>query len=194
MKKVRDHYFNKAKQEGFPARSVYKLKEAQRRFKLLSSGMKVLDLGASPGSWTKFAASVVGRNGKVIAIDLHPLKVDLPNVTRLTADCREISPNEILEKYGYFDCVLSDMAPKTTGRKDVDHYRSVELATTALEIAKVVLKEKGCLFLKIFQGADFAAFRKECMAAFKKVRVFKPKSSRPESVEIFIHMEGLKHE
>ena len=194
MKKVQDHYFKQAKKEGFPARSVYKLKEAQRRFRFLRQGMRVLDLGASPGSWAKYSSGVVGKKGLVVAVDLNPLKVTLKNIVTIQADCNELDPRQLVGQYGRFHCVLSDMAPKTTGRKDVDHYRSVDLARTALRIANEVLVPTGCLFLKVFQGADFDAFRRECMGLFKKVRVFKPKSSRPESVEIFLYMEGKKDE
>ncbi len=194
MRKVQDHYFKRAKKEGFPARSVYKLKEAQRRFKLLKQGMRVLDLGASPGSWSKYASEIVGSQGLVVAVDLHSIKFDRPNVVAIKGDCNELDPKKLVETYGRFHCVLSDMAPKTTGRKDVDHYRSVDLARSALNLAKEVLLPKGHLFLKVFQGADFDLFRKECAASFKKVRVFKPKSSRPESVEIFLFMEGIRDE
>jgi len=194
MKKVRDHYFKKARKEGFPARSVYKLQEAQRRFRLLSPGKKVLDLGASPGSWAKFAAKEVGPTGHVVAIDIKSLKISLPNLTIIKADCRGFEPETLFFRFGLFDVVLSDMSPNTTGRKDVDHYRSIDLARIALRYAKTLLGPKGVLFLKVFQGEDFPGFRKECMNAFKKVRVFKPKSSRPESVEIFLYMENMKKE
>ena len=194
MRKVQDHYFKKAKKEGFPARSVYKLKEAQRRFRLLKRGMRVLDLGASPGSWSKYASEIVGKGGLVVAVDLHSLKFELPNVIPIKADCNDLNPSDLIEKYGRFHCVLSDMAPKTTGRKDVDHYRSVDLARSALNLAQKVLLPKGSLFLKVFQGADFDLFRKECQASFERVKVFKPKSSRPESVEIFLFMEGRRDE
>ncbi len=194
MRKIRDHYFKKAKKEGFPARSVYKLKEAQRRFRLLRPGMRVLDLGASPGSWTRYASEMVGKDGVVVAVDTHRLKVELPNVVMKRVDCHDLDPQGLMDEFGRFDCVLSDMAPKTTGRKDVDHYRSVELAQTALGLAKRLLNAKGRFFVKVFQGADFDMFRKECMASFLKVKVFKPRSSRPESVEIFLYMEGVKNE
>ena len=192
MKRVQDHYFKRAKKEGFPARSVYKLKEAQRRFRLLRSGMKVLDLGASPGSWTRYASDIVGKDGLVVAVDLHDLKFHGPNTVFMKADSLMLDAQKLTEEFGRFHCVLSDMAPKTTGRRDVDHYRSVELATAALNIAMAVLVPDGRFFVKVFQGADFDLFRKGCMNSFEKVRVFKPRSSRPESVEIFIYMEELK--
>jgi 23S rRNA (uridine2552-2'-O)-methyltransferase len=91
---------------------------------------------------------------------------------------REISP--------YFDVVLSDMAPKTTGRKDVDHFSSVALAERALVLAGELLKPGGTFFCKIFQGEDFPSFRDKCRESFRSVRVIKPKSSRPESVELFL--------
>ncbi len=187
MKKVRDHYFKKAKSEGYPARSVYKLKEAQARYGFLKRGMRVLDIGACPGAWTKFASQSVGRSGHVVAVDLNPLSVSLPNCTFIKRDIFDLQPDELLPGgCPGFHAVLSDMAPKTTGRRDVDHLRQVALADRALDIATMVLYPGGALFCKVFQGEDFPQFRRRCSQVFKKVSVFKPKSSRSESVEIFL--------
>jgi len=194
MKKVKDYYFKKAKQEGYPARSVYKLKEAQKKFKLLRQGYNVLDLGAAPGAWSKYAAQVIGKNGKVISIDLKNINSPAPNVITVKADIFNLSPKEILEKLGEnkrFDVLLSDMAPNTTGRKDVDHLRSIALAERALSLCKDLLKKRGSFFCKVFEGADLPEFRKQCQSQFKSVRVFKPKSSRSESVEIFLYAQGF---
>ncbi|MBW2164029.1 MAG: RlmE family RNA methyltransferase [Deltaproteobacteria bacterium] len=175
MKKVQDHYFKKAKKQGFPARSVYKLEEAQKKYRFLRPGQTVLDLGAYPGSWSKYAAGVAGPKGLVVAVDIQK-----PGVMAV----REISP--------YFDVVLSDMAPKTTGRKDVDHFRSVALAERALVLAKELLKSGGTFFCKVFQGEDLPSFRDNCKKSFRSVRVVKPKSSRPESVELFLLCTDIK--
>ncbi len=192
MKKVQDHYFHKAKKEGYPARSVYKLQEAQKRFRFLRSGQMVLDLGASPGSWAKYVSKKVGPKGKVVAVDLHNLKVSAPNIEFLKTDIFSMDQGKFLQKFGRFHVVLSDMAPKTSGRKDLDHFRSIDLARTAFQIACNALDPEGVFLCKVFEGEDLPDFRKELQGAFKTVKLFKPKSSRTESVEKFLFCQGRK--
>jgi len=192
MKEIQDHYFHLAKKEGYPARSVYKLKEAQNRFRFLRQGQKVLDLGASPGSWSKYLSQVVGKKGRVVAVDLNPLKVSAENIRFIKGDIFEFDPAGFLEEFGRFDAVLSDMAPKTSGRKDLDHYRSMDLARQAAAIAEAVLRRGGCFYCKVFEGEDLPGLRRELGGLFKSVRLFKPKSSRSESVEIFLFCSGFK--
>ena len=193
MKKVQDYYFNKAKREGYPARSVYKLQEAQGRFRFLKSGQRVLDLGAAPGSWARYASKKVGPSGVVVAVDLHALKVGAGNIEFIKKDVFSWQPEEFARRFGLFNVVLSDMAPKTTGRKDLDHFRSMELATHALEIAVRSLKGgQGVFFCKVFEGEDLPAFKNRLLGLFNTVRIFKPKSSRPESVEKFLFCQGLR--
>lgn len=186
MKKVQDHYFKKAKKQGFPARSVYKLEEAQKKYGFLRPGQTVLDLGAYPGSWSKYAAGVAGPKGMVVAVDIQKLGVIADNICLLQRDVYDLKLSKLREISPYFDVVLSDMAPKTTGRKDVDHFSSVALAERALVLAGELLKPGGTFFCKIFQGEDFPSFRDKCRESFRSVRVIKPKSSRPESVELFL--------
>ncbi|RKX60012.1 MAG: 50S rRNA methyltransferase [Thermodesulfobacteriota bacterium] len=186
MKKVRDHYFKKARKQGFPARSVYKLEEAQKKYRFLKPGQAVLDLGACPGSWSKYAAGVAGPKGLVVAVDIQKLSVMADNIRVLQRDVYDLKLSELREISPYFAVVLSDMAPKTTGRKDVDHFRSVALAERALVLARELLKPGGTFFCKVFQGEDFPSFRNDCRESFRSVRVVKPKSSRPESVELFL--------
>lgn len=190
MKKLHDHYFIKAKDEGYAARSVYKLKEANEKYGFIKQGYAVLDLGASPGSWTKYAMEQTGANGRVVAVDINPLK-NQGNCLFLQKSVFEVTSDEICQGVARFDVVLSDMAPKTTGAKDVDHLRSIALCECALELAKKVLKGSGVFFCKIFQGRDMDAFVRQCKESFKEVRLFKPKSSRSESVEIFVFAKGL---
>jgi len=186
VKKVRDHYFKKARKQGFPARSVYKLEEAQKKYRFLKPGQAVLDLGACPGSWSKYAAGVAGPKGLVVAVDIQKLSVMADNIHVLQRDVCDLKLSELREISPYFAVVLSDMAPKTTGRKDVDHFRSVALAERALVLARELLKPGGTFFCKVFQGEDFPSFRNDCRESFRSVRVVKPKSSRPESVELFL--------
>jgi len=192
VKKVQDHYFKKAKKQGFPARSVYKLEEAQKKYRFLRPGQTVLDLGAYPGSWSKYAAGVAGPKGLVVAVDIQKPSVMADNICLLQRDVYDLKASKLREISPYFDVVLSDMAPKTTGRKDVDHFRSVALAERALVLAKELLKSGGTFFCKVFQGEDLPFFRDNCRKSFRSVRVVKPKSSRPESVELFLLCTDIK--
>lgn len=195
MKTYRDHYFKKAKQENYPARSVYKLQEIEKQSRLLAPGAAVLDLGACPGSWTLYAANKVGASGRVLSIDLNPGETAFPgNVTYLTGDMLEpgLDILRAFERLGPFDVVLSDMAPKTTGHKFTDQARSLELCEAALGVALDRLKPGGAFVVKIFQGPDAPAFQKGLRTWFEKVRVAKPKSSRAESKEIFYVATGFR--
>jgi len=188
MKKYRDHYFERAKRENYPARSVYKLQELDKRFGLLRPGMAVLDLGAAPGSWTLWAAGRVGPGGFVLAADIQATETGFPgNVAFFREDVFERSAafEAELAARGPFDIVMSDMAPSTTGHKGTDQARSMNLCEEALAVARTTLVKGGHFVVKVFQGPDEQAYREALRAAFAKVKTFKPKSSRPESKEIF---------
>ncbi len=183
----KDVYGKKASKEGYPARSVYKLEEIQRRARILRKGDRVLDLGAAPGSWTLYTAKEIAPNGKVIGYDLKECTIALPKNAELrVGDVTELDESEL----GRFDVVLSDMAPNTSGKRDLDMYRSYELYVTALEIAERLLKPGGNFVGKIFQGAEFEEARAKTRALFEKVRIIKPKAVRSESYELFL--VGLK--
>jgi len=195
MKKYRDFYFKKAKKENYPARSVYKLKEMDKAFKLFSPGQKVLDLGASPGSWSLYAAQKVGPKGHVVAVDLNPPGTSFPEqVSFVQADVftSDTHLQEVLEQYAPFDLIISDMAPKTTGIKFTDQARSYNLAEQALSLARNWLKAKGHFVVKIFLGPDVPNLVQEMRKSFTKVKQFKPKSSRSESKEMFLVGLGYK--
>jgi 23S rRNA (uridine2552-2'-O)-methyltransferase len=188
-----DKWAKKAKEKGYPARSVFKLMEIQEKYKIIQKGDIILDLGASPGSWSKYALSIVGEKGKVIGIDILPIKISHPNFYFLQKDVFELEEKDFknlgIEKV---DVLLSDMAPKTTGDKFGDHVRSVRLAEKALEIAKNYLKEGGSFIVKVFEGEKIPILKKQIEKYFKSVKFFKPKSSRKESKEIFIIAQGFK--
>lgn len=182
-----DRFGKQARLDGYPARSVYKLEEIDRRTQLLKPGQHVLDLGAAPGSWTLFAAEKVGAKGRVVSIDLQSIDIAVPeHVTLLEGDAREA------ELDGPFDIVLSDMAPKTSGQRAADQYRSYELVMVALEAARKHLKEGGALVAKIFQGAEFEDARSAFRETFEKVRIIRPKAVRDESYEVFLVGLGRK--
>jgi len=200
MKKLHDHYFHRAKQENYPARSVYKLQEMDVSFKLLRPGQKVLDLGAAPGSWSLYAAKKVGPSGRVLGVDLQATDTAFPaNVTFLVGDALEPGPEfrALLDALRPFDLVISDMAPRTTGQRVTDQARSLELVEQALALAGSCLIHGGHFVAKVFMGPDVKAFTDSMRGAFEKVKTAKPKSSRPESFEQFIvglGFRGLPHQ
>lgn len=183
-----DHLTQKAKSMGYPARSVFKLEDIQNRFQIIKKGDTVLDLGCSPGSWTLYAAKLVGVQGRVLGIDLKAVETKLPpNALTIQDDILKPENPAFIESHtGAFNAVISDMAPATTGRKDVDAIRSFELCRMALDTALKNLAFQGNFVCKIFQGNDFKTFEQEVKAAFKECRVFKPESCRKQSKEIYI--------
>ena len=182
-----DSYTVRARKEGFPSRSVYKLEEIQKSFGILKKGDCVLDLGCFPGSWLLFASRMVGDSGRVVGIDISPVSVQLPhNVQFLHYDVLAWDASFLEGIGGPFEAVLSDMAPSSTGSKFVDAQRSLELSESALAIAARVLKPKGAFVCKIFHGADFKRFSGQAKALFGRVVHVKPKSSRKASKEIYV--------
>jgi len=190
-----DHYSEQAKKEHYPARSVYKLKEAQKKFRLIRKGDRVLDLGCSPGSWLLYAAELTAKRGKVIGIDLKPVTLKIPSqVETLKADILTID-RAWIENEGLasrFNVVLSDMAPATTGNKMIDAERSYQLCRAALNIAQMALRPGGSFFCKIFLGEEFKKFSDSVRSRFKTHKIFKPQSSRKMSKEIFVLGMGKK--
>lgn len=190
-----DHFGRKAKDEGFAARSVYKLREIDERVQLLRRGQRVLDLGAAPGSWTQYAAERIGDEGRVVAVDLAEMRVGaLKNVVILQHDVYALTP-EVLKAAGEsvpteFDLVLSDMAPKTTGARVRDQFLSYELYLRAVQLTDTWLVRGGSFAGKIFQSAELEDARKATAERFEQVKIVKPKASRSESYEIFL--VGLK--
>lgn len=185
----KDFFFHQAKKENYAARSIFKLEEIDRRFHLFKPGMKVLDLGAAPGSWSQFASKKVGAKGRVLGLDLQTITITLPNARFVRADMRDVNLPEIfaeLEVPPPFDLVLSDMAPRTTGIKITDQVRSLELCELALETAEKYLKPNGHFVCKLFHSADFEEFRDKLKKKFKKVEILRPESTRKESKEIFL--------
>ncbi|MBC8219577.1 MAG: RlmE family RNA methyltransferase [Proteobacteria bacterium] len=187
MKKIKDHYFHKAKRDGYVARSAYKLEEIDKKNRLLRKGNLVLDLGCSPGSWLQYASSKVGEKGQVLGVDLQEVKLSLPkNVKVLQADIFEMTLKDLEINGGMVDVILSDMSPKTTGIRDTDAQRSFALNQQVLELSCDLLRHHGTLLVKAFQGAPLEQLRREFSNSFAQVKLCKPKSSRSESVEIFL--------
>lgn len=185
----RDHFFKKAKQENFAARSVFKLEEIDKKYKLFRPGQTVLDLGSSPGSWSQYASRMVGEKGRVLGVDLSPMTVSLKNAVFIQADLRDLNLEEIFKEHGFeppFNLVLSDMAPKTTGIRMTDQARSMELCELALDVARRFLKKDGHFVCKLFHSDDFTKLRDEIKKSFHKFEAVKPESTRKISKEIFL--------
>ena len=175
-----------ARAEGFVARSVYKLEEIDRRLRLLKQGQHVLDLGAAPGSWVQYALSRIGKGGRLLAIDLQPLKVSLsePNCF-LQVDALEL-PVEALEMFAPYDVVLSDMAPSTTGDRRTDKIRSNELFLRALELSDPLLRPGGSFVAKVFMSGEFPEIREAVRKRFETIRTLRPETVRSSSYEVFV--------
>lgn len=190
-KRWEDHYTRLARQERFPARSVYKLQEIQKRFAVIRPGDAVLDLGCAPGSWLMQAAEFAGPSGCIVGVDLTPVTVGLPrHVVVHTKDVFDLVEDPVAFFGQEFDVVLSDMAPATTGSRGVDAARSHNLCEAALAIAHRGLRPGGAFVCKIFQGEDFKSFSLAVKAGFAECRIFKPQSSRKASREIYIIGKG----
>jgi 23S rRNA (uridine2552-2'-O)-methyltransferase len=183
-----DTYVKQAKQLGYRSRAVFKILELQERDKLFKQGMTVVDLGAAPGSWAQVVVKMVGKNGRVIALDILPME-PIPGVEFILGDFTEDTAlNDLYECLGdsHVDWVLSDMAPNISGVDSVDQPRSIELAELALDLAIQVLGDGGGFLTKVFQGEGFDAFLVAVRQNFKKVVIRKPKASRDRSREVYI--------
>jgi 23S rRNA (uridine2552-2'-O)-methyltransferase len=190
-----DHHARRAKAEGFLARSVYKLEEIDRKHRLIRPGDRIVDLGASPGSWSQYASEHIGARGRVLGIDLTEIRLTLANVTFVTQDIFTADWAALFEQAGItppVDVVLSDMAPKTTGVHVTDHARSVELCEAALMVAQKLLKPDGHFVCKMFDGEDFQQYRKQLQSSFTSVSVLRPESTRSSSRELFFIAKGFK--
>jgi 23S rRNA (uridine2552-2'-O)-methyltransferase len=180
-----------AKAGGYPARSVFKLKEVENKCHLFAEGQRVLDLGAAPGSWARFAARTVGPGGKVVAIDLKELTIDAaPNIVPLRGNAFHVHP-EIREAAPY-DIVMSDMAPNTSGSKLEDQSKSFRLFCGAVRMGARLGKLGSHFVGKLFMSDDFEEARELVRHHYEKCRVIRPKSVRTGSSELFLVGLNLK--
>ena len=187
-----DHYTEKARKEKWLARSVYKLQEIDRKFKLIRKGDRVLDLGCFPGSWSQYAISKVGKQGDVVGIDLHtPKAFSPPNFRCIKGDIETIEVEWLAAEIQTRDVVLSDLAPPTTGIRATDATRSLSLAEKAARIGRALLKSKGHFVCKIFEGEDLKSFKSNISPSFKQVRLFRPEATRKRSREVYLVGTGF---
>ena len=191
-KQRRDTYVRQSKVDGYRARSAYKLKEIDEKFKIFKGGMSVIDIGAAPGSWSQYVAKVV-KSGKIISIDLKKIE-NIENTIQIQGDFTSIDTQDQIKEYlkKKPDVVMSDMAVNTTGIKNIDSIQTGELCKEAMVFSKDVISEKGFFISKIFMGSTFNEIVALGKKLFKEVKVFKPKSSRKDSKESFIICKNLR--
>lgn len=189
-----DEYVRMAQAQGYRSRAVFKLKEIQEKDHLIKPGMNIVDLGAAPGGWSQFARPLIGKNSRLVALDILPME-PIDNVDFIQGDFREDSV--LAELYRLLDnapidLVMSDMAPNMSGNASMDLPRSIYLGELALETARTILAKNGSFLVKLFQGEGFEALHREVQHSFSKVVIRKPKASRPRSNEVYILAKGFK--
>ena len=191
-KQRRDIYVRRSKVDGYRSRAAYKLIEIDEKFKVFKNGISVIDLGAAPGGWSQYLSKKI-KYGKIVSIDLNKMeKVD--NVVQILGDFNEEANQTKIKNLfkSNVDVVLSDMAVNTTGNKNIDSIYTGELCMEAMFFSKKILKNNGKFISKIFMGSTFNEIIAEAKLIFKKVKVFKPKSSKKNSKESFIICENLR--
>jgi 23S rRNA (uridine2552-2'-O)-methyltransferase len=191
----KDHYWKKAKQEGFRSRAAYKLGEIQRRFRIFRKGDRVLDLGCAPGGWLQIIAKAVGSEGKVVGVDRQKT-APLPdsNVVLIRGDITDPDVQSAIRRTlgEGAHVVTSDMSPKLTGIGFQDHSQSCELAKEALAVARGVLRPGGVFLAKAFQGEELESIIRDLMSDFGQVRRIVPTASRKASSEIYLLARGFQ--
>ena len=191
-KQRRDTYVRQSKIDGYRARSAYKIKEIDEKFKIFKGGMSIIDIGAAPGSWSQYVSKVV-KSGMIISIDLKKME-NIDNTRQVQGDFTSTETQNLIKDYlkKKPDVVMSDMAVNTTGIKNIDSIQTGELCKEAMIFSKDVISEKGFFISKIFMGSTFNEIVALGKKIFKEVKVFKPKSSRKDSKESFIICKNLR--
>jgi len=195
QKRKKDQYYRLAKVRGYRSRAAYKLLQASRTYQIIKPGDKMVDLGCHPGGWLQVSREIVGPEGIVLGLDLKPVEGFLySNVKTLAIDIKSREIDRVITSAlgGPADAVVSDLAPSIIGSWEVDHERQLDLAWTALAIAKKVLNYHGNVLIKLFQGPRLKNFEEEAGLLFDRSRLLKPKASRPESSEVYFVGLGFK--
>ena len=191
-KQKRDIYVRQSHVDGYRARSAYKLIEIDEKFKIFKNGISVIDLGASPGSWSQYISRTV-KSGRLVSIDIKGME-EIENTIQIKGDFTDLESQEKIKALfkSKVDVVVSDMAVNITGIKDIDAIYTGELAMEAMNFSKEMLVKEGRFVSKIFLGSSFNEIVALGKKLFKEVKVFKPKSSRKESKESFIICKILR--
>lgn len=190
-----EYFYKEAKRDGYRSRSAFKLKQIQKKFRILKEGNIVIDLGAAPGGWSQVAKEIVGEKGTVLGIDLSPIQ-PIKGITFLQGDMtKESSLQELiyLMEKKKADAVLSDMSPNISGNYSVDHARSIFLCEQALITASTFLKSSGNFLCKVFDGEELPILLKDIKNRFAIVKKFNPPASRKSSSEIYIIAKSFKN-
>ncbi|MDR0911510.1 MAG: RlmE family RNA methyltransferase [Methanobrevibacter sp.] len=193
VKKKNDPYYKRAKSENYRSRASYKLSQINKKYKIIKTSNKVLDLGAAPGGWSQIALEKVDEDGLVVAVDLNKIKpFEEDNFIFIRGDfTTDQTKEKIVNALDIkADTIISDAAPSTTGIKNLDHLRSIDLAENVLEICDFALKENGNLLIKVFQGEEYKNLLDKIKKKFKSLKTNKPPSSRNRSDEMYVI--GLK--
>ena len=189
-----DEYVKLAQARGYRSRAIFKLIEIQEKDKIIKPGMNIIDLGAAPGGWSQYVRQIIGKQDKIIALDILEME-PLEGVDFIQGDFREeIVLNQLYETLDgeVISVVLSDMAPNLSGNKDADQARAIYLGELALDTAVNVLAKGGTFLVKMFQGVGFDAYHQQIKNSFSSVVIRKPKASRPRSTEVYILAKGFK--
>ena len=192
IKQHRDQFFKKSKTLGYRSRASFKLIELNKKYKFLKKNTNLLDLGSYPGGWSQVASQII-KVGRIMSIDIKNME-PIKNVQFFKGDILSEETKSVVIRYfkSNLDVILSDMAADTTGNKSLDSIRTNQLCADVINFSKETLKPKGVLVSKIFMGEDFLEVKNLAKSTFNKVNFFKPKSSRKESKETYLHCEILK--
>ena len=192
IKQNRDQYFKKSKTLGYRSRASFKLIELNQKYKFIKEYTNLLDLGSFPGGWTQVARQKITK-GKIMSIDIKEME-PVKNVKFLKGNILEKQiKNEVIKYFNAnLDVIISDMAADTTGSKSLDSIRTNQLCANIINFSRQTLKPRGVLVSKIFMGEDFIEVKNLAKSLFKKVNFFKPRASRKESKETYLHCEFLK--
>ena len=192
IKQHRDQFFKKSKTLGYRSRAAFKLIELNKKFKFIKKNTNLLDLGSFPGGWTQVANQII-KGGKIMSIDIREME-PINNVNFVRGNILESKIKNKINSYFVtkLDVILSDMAADTTGSKSLDSIRTNQLCADVISFSKETLKPRGVLISKLFMGEDFLEVKNLAKSIFKNVNFFKPKSSRKESKETYLHCEILK--
>lgn len=189
----KDGYWRMAKRAGYRSRAAYKLTQLNEKFGLMKKGDRVLDIGCAPGGWMQVASETVGERGYVLGVDIQHIRpFEEENVEFLPGDIGDAALMEEISRRGKFDVVISDISPRTTGVRDVDHFASVELSKKALRAAVSVLNVHGNFLVKVFQGESINAFYQKMKLHFNYVKISSPKATRKSSAEVYLIGKNFK--
>ncbi|MFA7342521.1 MAG: RlmE family RNA methyltransferase [Candidatus Methanomethylophilaceae archaeon] len=187
-----EYYYLKAKHMDYRSRAAFKLLQIDERFRIFRPGDSVVDLGASPGGWSQVARELIGERGRIIGVDLVPIR-PLDGVDTIVGDITSAETiKELLSRFGgKADVVISDMAPNIGGNYSTDHARSVHLCGFVLDVCDRLLKENGKMVMKVFMGDLFKQLKDHTELRFDKVSVYTPEATRKESSEVYVIGEGF---